>query len=339
MRLTEGKLNISIGGMVGSEGKAVLNAHIAISNHVDVAITNAAPNAGHTFFYHGRKYIAKHLPVTGIIHTRCQIYLCAGAIINPKILLDELDRFGISHDRMAIHPRCAIITEEDIQHERSDDSSVTLVSSTQSGVGAALVRKINRSAKLARDIPELQHMVCELPLHEYLDSGCTALMEVPQGFELGINSGIEYPYCTSREISVSYALSDAQVHPSYLGKVCVCIRTFPIRVGNIVKDGVELGFSGPFNSDSVEMTWDDLGVKAELTTVTGRIRRVASFSMIGYRKMIDALRPDYVLLNFANYMKRDQLSDLLESLPEVTHLGFGPDQKDVYLNSGYFKGD
>jgi adenylosuccinate synthase len=264
---------------------------------------------------------------------RNQFYLCAGAIIHPETLLKETEKFDIDPDRIAIHPRCAIITDSDIINEKSDDSSVTKIASTQSGVGSALVNKINRSAKLAKDIPELKDMICELDLHYLLDQGCTALMEVPQGFDLSISSGFQYPYCTSREITVPAALTDAQVHPSYLGKVAVCLRTYPIRVGNIIKDGKELGYSGDFYPDSIETNWNDIGVEAELTTVTKRIRRVATFSKIQYKKMLDKLRPDYILLNFSNYMSKKELCELLEDLPEVTHLGFGPEIKDVFLNN------
>ena len=338
MHLDGGKLNISLGGSFGSEGKALQAHYVSVCNHIDISIANAAANAGHTFYLDGKKCIAKFLPVSGIVHTRNTIYLCAGAILEPKALLAELDRFEVDHDRVCIHPRCAIITEDDISSERKSDSSVSKIASTRSGVGAALVRKINRSAKLAQDIPELKHMVRELDIHELLDLGCTGFMEVPQGFDLSID-GPFYPHCTSRNITVSSALSDCNVHPSYLGKVCVCLRTYPIRVGNIIEAGIEVGNSGPFYDDSVELSWDDIGVKAELTTVTGRIRRVSSFSMKQYRRMLDILRPDYVLLNFANYMSREKLAKLLDGLDEVTHLGFGPNVENVFLNHGHFIGD
>lgn len=99
-----------------------------------------------------------------------------------------------------------------------------------------------------------------------------------------------------------------------------------------MKDGEEIGNSGPFYPDSVETTWDELLIGVERTTVTGRIRRVASFSMHQYRNMLKVLKPDYILLNFANYLSQEDLEFLVEQLPEVTHLGFGPEIKDVKLN-------
>lgn len=333
MELETGKLNVIIDGQFGSTGKGLLANYVALMNdNITIAITNASVNAGHTFYHHGKKHVLKQLPVTGIIHKRCQIYLCAGAIINPGVLFDEMEKYGVTEDRVLIHPRAAVIIDKDVIWEQDDDSSVTKIASTQSGVGRALSRKIERSANLAENTPSLKHMVRELDLHWYLDQNFTCLMEVPQGFDLSISSGYSYPHCTSREITVGQAMADAQVHPSYLGKTMVCIRTYPIRVGNIVKDGKEIGNSGPFYPDSKEVTWADIGVEEEKTTVTGRIRRVATFSHDQYKRMLNHLRPDYILLNFGNYMPMNELAKLLDQLPEVTHVGFGPHVEDVKLN-------
>lgn len=329
MKLLPGKLNISADGQFGSCGKGLLNEYIGLNNHVDIAVSNASANAGHTFYYNGKKYVVKHIPVSGIVNKRSTIYLCAGAIINPAILLDEIDGYDIDPSRICIHPRCAIISDEDISSERNESSATTKLASTQSGVGSALSRKILRSAKLAKDIPELESMVSDLDLQWLLDQGCTALMEVPQGMDLSLNAGYAYPYCTSRDITPSSAMADAIVHPSYIGNIMLVIRTFPIRVGNIIKDGREIGNSGEFWDDSIETTWEQLGVDAEITTVTGRVRRVASFSYSQYKKALSIFKPNYILLNFANYLNGAELNSLLDKLPEVTHVGFGPQISDI----------
>lgn len=336
MKLTPKKLNIIIDGQFGSTGKGLLASYVAMINHIDIGITNASANAGHTFYYHNKKYILKQLPTSAIVSDRCTIYLCAGAIINPSTLLKEIAQYNIDMGRIAIHPRCAIITNNDINIELSPGSPATKLASTQSGVGNALARKINRAATLAKDIPELSNMIKELDIQYLLDSGCTALMEVPQGFDLSLSSGLSYPHCTSREITVSAAMADAQVHPSYLGKVIACLRTYPIRVGNITNlNGVEVGYSGPFYSDSREISWEEIGVEPEYTTVTGRVRRVATFSMLQYKRMLSVIRPDYIFLNFANYLSKKELLELLAKLPEVTHLGFGPTHSDIITRAGY----
>jgi adenylosuccinate synthase len=329
MMLKEGKLNILIDGQFGSTGKGLVASYIGWYNHVDLAITNASMNAGHTFYINDSKYVTKHLPIIGILNKRSTIYLCAGAIINPEFLLKELETFDIDPNRICIHPRAAIIEQQDREHEA--EGSVKKIASTQSGVGSALIRKIDRKAKLAGDTPLIKHMVKELDVSWLLDQGVIAGMEVPQGFSLSINSGYSYPHCTSREITVSAAMSDAQLHPSYLGNVFVVIRTFPIRVGHIIEDGVMVGDSGPFYPDSKEISWEKLGVEKEYTTNTKRVRRIATFSMIEYKKMLKMFHPDYVFLNFANYLSLKELQKLLKKLREVTHVCVGPRIEDIML--------
>ena len=94
IKLQSGKLNIIIDGQFGSTGKGVLSSYVAANNHIDLAITNGSPNAGHTFYYNNKKYIVKHLPVSAVINKRSTIYLCAGSIINPDILLKEIVTCG-----------------------------------------------------------------------------------------------------------------------------------------------------------------------------------------------------------------------------------------------------
>jgi len=325
--LETGKLNVIIDGQFGSTGKGLLSSYVGWHYSIDLAVTNASPNAGHTFYLNDSKYITRHLPVSGVMNEGSVIYLCAGAVINPVILLQELKTFDICPSRVYIHPRAGVIEQQDIDAEQ--EGSVKKIASTRSGVGSALVRKINRSAKLAKDNPSLKPMVRELNINHFLCARKTAVMEVPQGFDLSINSGLSYPHCTSREITIPAALSDAQVHPDNLGMVIVCIRTYPIRVGHIVEEGEIVGNSGPFYSDSTETSWSELGVEAERTTCTNRVRRVATFSMTQYRNMLKAFKPDYILLNFTNYLSDEQLSELLGKLPEVTHVSSGPRIEDV----------
>ena len=83
----------------------------------------------------------------------------------------------------------------------------------------------------------------------------------------------------------------------------VVLRTFPIRVGNINDEstGRELGFSGGHYPDQKEVSWDELGVEAEITTVTKRVRRVFTFSRLQILDTFSLVRPDVVFLSFCNY--------------------------------------
>ena len=45
--------------------------------------------------------------------------------------------------------------------------------------------------------------------------------------------------------------------------------------------------------------------------------------------MLNILSPDYVFLNFCNYLTRVKIDNLLKVLKEVTHVGFGPTIADI----------
>ena len=333
--LEPGKLHLCFGGQFGSEGKGLFENFIAMYNHIDIAITNYGPNAGHTFYWNRDynisdvKLIVKHLPVSGVMHKRTTIYLCAGSIIDPKILMQELDDTRTYDSQLCIHPRASVIDETDVYRE-SLRNGVKTIASTMSGVGSALNRKIAREGNIAANSPILKPYISDINVQHLLDIGCTALMEVPQGMDLSLNHGLAYPYCTSRDITPASAMNDAGVHPKYIGKVIVCLRTYPIRVGNVIENGIEVGNSGPFYQDSIETTWEKLNIDKEYTTRTNRIRRVATFSLLQYKKMLSIMKPDYIFLNFCNYLNSKSLNKLLKQLPEVTHLGFGPKIEDIY---------
>ena len=335
------KITAVIGGQFGSEGKGVIQGWLGNRYSWDYAITNASANAGHTcHFPFGPdkkvyKLITYHLPMSGLLDVGCKLHLSAGAIIDPRALESEIDAIesawpmplGIRR-RLTIDPRAAVIEPKDIATELDPESGAAKIASTQHGVGAALVRKIQRTAYLAQDYPSLVRYVYKPNIALAVRNGAQAILEIPQGFGLGINSGYSYPHCTSREVSVAQGMADARLDPRLLGSVVMVVRTFPIRVGNIAT-----GESGPFYPDSREVTWEKIGVPAEITTVTKRIRRVATFSQMQYAEALAQLQPSHVHLSFADYLSPEGLAALALRMGESGHapdtMGFGPSISDV----------
>lgn len=349
MQLQKAHLNITMDGQFGSTGKGLLNAYIAhqFEHKPDICVSNAAPNAGHTYVDdRGAKCTVFHLPVSGVLIPESIIYLCAGSIIDPILLEKEMKEFNVDPRRVYIHPRACIVLPEHGAREKSNTSGATSIASTQKGVGAALSDKVARvhGARTAGQYFQTDNSegcrVEAINLMEEMDKRKTVLMEVPQGFSLSINHGLSYPECTSRDITVAAALNDAGVHPKYLGEVIVSLRSYPIRVGHIFDDeGHKLGDSGPFYADSDEKTFEELGQEPELTTVTKRVRRIATFSYREYKKMLQMNRPSIVFLNFCNYFQSQSemkevvtrmllIEDQLGMKPR--HLfGMGPAHTDV----------
>lgn len=348
---TKGKASVLVDGQFGSTGKGLAAAYLSqFIKDLDVATTNAGAQAGHTtVLATGEKFICYHLPTTGVMRKESLVYVNAGSIIDLKSFAAEVEML-IDPKRIVVHPRAVVIEPEDTQAEHASGSATERSASTQKGVGHALTRKIMRKASLAKDFFVADFCgarVEALDLNHLLSLGHSVTVEVPQGFDLSLNHGLSYPYCTSRDCTVGAGLSDAGIHASFLGPTCMVVRTFPIRVGAIYNELQEkLGDSGPFHADSVELGWakDFPGIEPERTTVTKRVRRIATWSDLQYRAALQMTRPTIVLLNFCNYLRShvdftlqiqrmERAHDDLDIHPELI-FGFGAATSDVTLSFG-----
>lgn len=350
-----GKASVLVGGQFGSEGKGLIAAwlaHYGCPTGVQVATTNAGAQAGHTTRYRNDpSFVCYHLPTIGVVNPDCAIYINAGSIIDIEQLKREIMQFEGNPDRvrgrLVIHPKAAIITAEDKAAAKDIKNSVTAkLGATGKGVGHTLSRKVLRQAMIAEYEPRLAPFVNKIDLNEMLRGGGVVTVEIPQGTGLGLNHGYEYPHTTNRDCWVGAGLADAGIHPSFIGNVCMVVRTFPIRVGHVIgPDGEMIGHSGPFYPDSRELNWEDDFplVEPERTTVTKRVRRIASWSWEQYEAALRLNRPRFVALTFCDYFKtpaefRHHLGNMVEvedecGLPNVTHIfSVGPNVEDVLTN-------
>lgn len=317
-----GMASVIIDGQYGSTGKGLLAGYLAVNSNMEhghvVHTTNAAPNAGHTTVWtepgsmgepdHVKKLVTFHLPTGGVMR-RELCYINAGAVIDMGLLVKEVkNAVEIMGSRMMVQvdPNAVILQSQDVESEMLDGSTASKISSTRKGVGSAIARKARREADLMSNWrtydPNFPIKVQSQELSRLLMHGRTVSVEVPQGLSLGLNYGGFYPYCTSREVSISQALADAGIHPRHLGMVALCMRTFPIRVGSLPG-----GTSGGHYHDQTEITWDQLPVsEPETTTVTKRPRRVFTWSRNQYRDALYKTLPAIVFLNFCNYFQSVQ---------------------------------
>lgn len=334
--LTTGKASFILGGQFGSEGKGAAAAFVAEhlwadNQRFDVITTNAGSQSGHTSIYKdGIKRVVFHLPTASLLdYGRPTLqpitYLNAGAIIDVDVLMRELEENPRVAAMLFIHPNATVITDECKEAEGRSDSAQTKIASTRKGVGEALSRKVLRSGQVARDHTKLKQFVRRIDLTARMNVGQSVLVEVPQGFSLGIDQPF-YPHVTSRNCTVGQAASDAGIHPSFVGDSMLVIRTYPIRVGNIasakdaespmmlkdpppdnplgvIKPSDAWGFSGGAYPAQRELTWEQLGQTPEITTVTKRIRRVFEFSHRQLLESMAAARPSIIFLAFCDYLK------------------------------------
>jgi len=338
-----GKANVIIDGQWGSTGKGKLAAYLYNTYpEITVAVCDFMPNAGHTYVSDdGVSHITKALPSAISFDYIENVIVGPHAVIQEARVFEELlrEQFATRKFSLHIHPLVTVLCDADAATEREELNSI---SSTMQGSCASVIRKMWRSpekAHLAKDNPKLREFVCDTHklMQRLLKHGKTALLETAQGFDLGLNNGFEWPYCTSRDCMVGRVLDNAGVSVKDCGSIFASLRTYPIRVGNTPG-----GTSGPFYHDQHEMTWVDLSAKIgmnveERTTVTKRIRRLFTWSDKQVERFLCAVKPDYAFLNFVNYINQHELEEFLSDKGKLladhgcklTLLGTGAMNKDM----------
>jgi adenylosuccinate synthase len=323
---------VIFGGQAGSEGKGAIVGYLARRQYWGGAICSFMTNAGHTWVNDlGAKAVVQQLPMAVVSPEIPYIMIGPGSAIT----LDQLDReinefdkagFYVSN-RLFIHPNAMIIEPEDVKYEL--DHALYL-GSTAKGCGRALARKAMRSKSvlLAKHIPWLDEFLSDTTViaNRIIEEGSPLLIEGSQGFDLDLNHGIEYPYCTSRGTTPMQTLADCGIDGRRVDTVIATLRTYPIRVGNVVENGLQIGYSGPFGGK--ELTWEEITRRSgspepleERTTVTKRVRRVFELDMKRLQFMRTVCNPSMIALTFADYLDWGirNISDVpdLEPYPKV----------------------
>lgn len=347
------KADLVIDLQFGSTGKGLIAGYLAMQNKYDVVVTANMPNAGHTFIDgEGNKMVHKVLP-NGIVSPNLRYVLIGpGAVFSEKQLIKEIvvaRMYGYMRNcEILIHPNATILQDS---HTSDEQHMVGSIGSTAQGSAAAMIAKINRNPNNNPTAMSFMFRIEQYSRKDHinirvtdwdtyravLDGAESILLEGAQGYSLGINQQF-YPFCTSRECTPSRFLSDMGVPLGFLRDIVGTARVHPIRVG---------GNSGDYYDDQTELSWDEVGVEAETTTVTGRIRRVFSYSRKQIEDAIWETQPTKVFLNFCNYDEAaatnvvDHINSLRKSENHqglVTWLGWGPTVNDVELAPEYSQG-
>jgi adenylosuccinate synthase len=321
------------GGQVGSEGKGAIVGYLARRYNYAAAACTFMTNAGHTWMDDDEKIVVQQLPV-GIVSPDIEhIVIGPGSAITLSQLEKEFRLYDEKYDvtrRLRIHPRAVIIDEI---HKQIEGEVTKRVGSTMKGCGAALADKALRHprVRLAQDIPYLKEFLTDTSvlLNNLIQDGRGILVEGSQGFDLDINHGIQYPNCTSRQTTPQQVVADLGLDMRDVVRNVAVTRSYPIRVGNIVEAGIEVGNSGVFGGK--ELTWEEVTERSgyptplsEVTTVTQRVRRVfeIDFARLGYMDLLT--KPTDYALTFADYIDyamagiRGSLDSGLRNFPKLT---------------------
>jgi adenylosuccinate synthase len=187
---------IVVGGQYGSEGKGKVVALLANRSNSPWLVRCGGPNSGHTVTIDGENVVLRQVPSCTDPRTGT-FCVAAGCVVDEEVLIQELNFLGIERERIIVDPRAVLVTEKDREAEQA---SLTGISSTCSGTGAALVRRMSRNGKdglvgLSEQIRSRCRVETLAPLlHHALDDGGHVIVEGTQGFALSL---LHSPHCRS----------------------------------------------------------------------------------------------------------------------------------------------
>ncbi len=305
------EIDVIVGCQYGSEGKGLAASKVAADCNYDWLVSVNTAQAGHTApaFDNGEVVgmpVLRQLPAAAVNNHKARIYVGAGAIINIKVLCDEIKMLGNLGipvlGRLVISGQAGIVTEDD-EHAERQMKLFDKLGSTMEGIGESVVRRVRREAQIFRDVYSemlamngwtVADVICDEDDYPKCMDNCKIFLEGSQGYGLSLYSS-NYPKCTSRDTTVAAFLSAARLSPKRLNKVYGVYRTFPIRVA---------GNSGFLYG---EKTWPEIteisGYEKleEITTVTKRIRRIGMWDGSLAKRATVVNGVTHPILTFANY--------------------------------------
>lgn len=311
------KFDVVLGLNFGSEAKGLICNSLSQKRKYDACVSVNSCQSGHTFYDRkGNKVVNRQLPTS---FANCKdILIGPGALIKPHVLKDEikmLESIGYLdiRERLFIDEKATVIPDNAGDFEKE---LVKKIGSTGEGVGYAMQQRVKREGVVIGDMKSFFNKygkVCSI-WGKYKDYD-TVLLEGTQGFGLSLIHG-DYPHVTSRDTSTGTLIAGAALPINCLRDVIGVTRTYPIRVGTVVKT------SGPMYN---EISWEEIAKRAgykediaERTTVTKRIRRVGEFDIDRLRKAIYISGTNKVAITFLNYLdvnaeKITNINDLFKS--------------------------
>ncbi|MGQ9530419.1 MAG: adenylosuccinate synthetase [Candidatus Bathycorpusculaceae bacterium] len=261
------------GAFWGDEGKGKIVSYLALKDKLDFCVRTGSVNAAHTVWIGGKRY-ALHMVPAAFVYEKCRLLLGAGSNIEVKQLLEEIEQTR-TQNRIGVDNQASIIEEKHAVQDKANAHLKQVVGTTGRGVGPAIEERVRRTAKLAKEIPELKPYLTDVSeeVNKAIDSGKKVLLEGTQGLLLSLYHGT-YPYVTGRDTSAAAICSEAGVGPTKVDEVLIVFKAFMTRVG-----------AGPLPG---ELTKEEAQKRGWFETAagTGRERRSAPFNFELARKAV-----------------------------------------------------
>ncbi|MRS11863.1 MAG: adenylosuccinate synthase [Actinobacteria bacterium] len=305
---------VLVGAQWGDEGKGKITDLIA--DDFDYVVRfQGGNNAGHTVIHAGRT-LKLHLIPSGIMYPHITPVIGNGCVIDPKVLLDEMDRLeadGLSTHRLLISCNAHLIMP---YHRDLDGASERRLGSqeigtTRRGIGPAYMDKASRMGLRVQDLAD-EHIFrkkLEAALHEKNDI-LSKVYELPTyTVDQIAEEYLSYaervkPHIAETSVVINKALDAGQWvlfegaqgalldldHGTYpfvtsssptAGGACTGVGVGPKRIDRVL--GIAKAYitrvgSGPFPTELFDETGRHLiEVGHEYGTTTGRERRAGWF--------------------------------------------------------------
>ena len=221
---------VIVGAFWGDEGKGKIISYLALKDNLDFCVRTGSVNAAHTVWFEGKKY-ALHMVPAAFLNLKTRLLIAAGANVHVPKFLEEVEQTKVE-GRIGVDLNASIIEEK---HSAQDKASAVNkgIGTTGWGVGPAIEERVRRTAKLAKDIPELKPYLADQvqEVNDGLDAGKRVLLEGTQGFMLSLFLSGGYPYVTGRDTGASAIASEAGVGPTRVDDVLIVYKSFITRVG------------------------------------------------------------------------------------------------------------
>ena len=140
-------VNVVLGAFYGDEGKGTIIDYLSSNSKYAVRFSGGN-NAGHSIEVDGKKF-AFHLLPSGILNKNIKAILSNGVVIDPKVLLEEIDNLkknGYKVDNLYISEKAHVIMPYHIMMDSllEDARGDNKIGTTKRGIGPAYCDKYER---------------------------------------------------------------------------------------------------------------------------------------------------------------------------------------------------